>query len=208
MKKFITVIPLQRPTLLKKMHYHEKGNSKLEMPEDKETGFPIIPVITGYTDINEDIRIFAIVENGYNARCNLELFKEEIANLIKDGRITCSRGVECIEIEANQEVGTQVENFQKIIEVMDEDDEIHACITYGTKAQTLALKLAIQYGYRIKRNASISCIVYGQIDWNEKTPKAYIYDETALMQLDEIVRLLAETKVEHPEEAIKSILSL
>lgn len=208
MKKFITAIPLQIPGNLEKMHYHEVGNSKLEMPEGMLTSFPIIPVITGYADVNEDIRILVIVEDGDNARYNLKLFKKEIANLIETKGITCSRGVECIEIEANQEVGTQVENFQKIIEVMEEDDEIHACITYGTKAQTLALKLAIQYGYRIKRNASISCIVYGQIDRNEKPWKAYIYDETALMQLDEIVRLLAETKVEHPEEAIKSILSL
>jgi hypothetical protein len=71
--------------------------------------------------------------------------------------------------------------------------------------------MAVQYAYRIKKNTSISCIVYGQIDRPGKDPETWsakVYDMTTLVQLDEIVRVLADRGVANPKETIDSILSL
>ena len=66
--------------------------------------------------------------------------------------------------------------------------------------------------YRIKKNASISCVVYGQIDRskgrNPESWTAQAYDETALLQLGEVVRVLAERGATDPKAAINTILSL
>ena len=65
---------------------------------------------------------------------------------------------------------------------------------------------------RVKRNTSIGCIVYGSIDRSRSSDPAEwagsVYDETALVQLDEIVRMLADRGVASPREAIRQILSL
>lgn len=72
--------------------------------------------------------------------------------------------------------------------------------------------MAVQYAYRVKRNTSITCIVYGGVDRSQgRDPECwvgYVYDETALVQLDEIVRTLADRKVSDPRAVIRRILDL
>ena len=89
--------------------------------------------------------------------------------------------------------------------------EPESCITFGTKPLSMAVRMAVQYAYRVKRNTSISCIVYGQIDRPSRDPstwRAYVYDETALVRLDEIVRVLADRGVADPGAVISSVLAL
>ena len=59
-------------------------------------------------------------------------------------------------------------------------------------------------------NASISCIVYGEIDHSKPKPwkDGFIYDMTALTQMDEIVHMLAERGVSDPKAALDAMLSL
>ena len=79
------------------------------------------------------------------------------------------------------------------------------------KPLSIAVRMAVQYAYRVKKNTSISCIVYGQIDRpgsDRSTWRAYVYDETALVQLDEVVRMLADRNVQDPKGTIDAILNL
>ena len=103
-------------------------------------------------------------------------------------------------------VSAIVHVFQELINRTDDEDELFACITFGSKPMPLALVMALQYAYRIKSNVVIECVVYGQIDRSGNKPTARIYDVTALVQLDEIVRLLAERGVVDPESALKQIV--
>lgn len=108
-------------------------------------------------------------------------------------------------------VATHTATFQKLISYAQEDDELFACITFGTKPLSIAVRMAVQYAYRVKKNTSISCIVYGQIDRpgsDRSTWCAYVYDETALVQLDEVVRMLADRNVQDPKGTIDAILNL
>ncbi|MFI3212747.1 MAG: TM1812 family CRISPR-associated protein [Eubacteriales bacterium] len=207
MKKFITTIALQSAENLKLVNYEVQGNSKLVEGAKEATYFPIIPVLKGYVEEGEEIGVVAIVFDDPSCESNYSAFEKCVNQIVEQKNLRLKGGVTRVNISMNQEVDIQVENFKKIIDVLEDNDELYACITYGTKAHTLTFKLALQYADRIKYNTYISCVVYGQIIDRVKST-GRIYDETALFKLDEIVRVLADQRTENPEELMKKILSV
>lgn len=208
MKKYITNIPLQGRGNLDSYQYQAVGNTKLQMEEAHS--FPILSAINGYVNEGEEIRVIAVLSESEDVKRNCEELQRQLNNLCQRHGITCSRGVERIMESSSQDVETYLKTFQDLIGYVEDDDELFACITYGTKPQSMAILTAIRYAYRLKSNASISCIVYGYVDRSgEKDDwKGYIYDMTPLVQLDEITRMLADRGVEHPKETIDRILNL
>lgn len=206
MKKFFTIVPMQPKDDLKEYVYEAAGNKKLQM--ETQTRFPIMAVINGYAE-NEEIRLIAIVMDTPDCYNNFVLLQNEVDEFCKQKGVKCSIGIEKIIIPIDGMVATHMETFQKLINVVDDEDELFACTTYGTKPVSMVITMAIQYAYRIKENASISCIVYGQVNRNNGiVESAKIYDITALVQMDEIVRLLADQGVENPQKTIYRILSI
>mgnify|MGYP000012353129 CR=1 FL=1 len=206
MKKFFTVVPKQPVGGLKSYVYQAVENLKLQM--DKETRFPIISTINGYAIPGEDFRMIAVMQAAGNEERNIEVLKEEFANLCKEKNLLCSRGLEVIKVSPDEKVSTHIETFQTLLDYVDDDDELYLCITYGSKPIQNCVMLAIQYAYRIKKNASISCVVYGCIERDKEPWYGAIYDVTALLQLDEIIHTLAEQGVKNPKKALDVILSL
>ena len=142
---------------------------------------------------------------------NLQTLREQLEALCAKRGCVVPEIVE-VALREGDEVATHVDTFQKLIDKVDDDDELYACVTYGTKPLSQVVLMAVQYAYRIKKNTSISCIVYGSIDRSQSSNPAEwtgaVYDETALVQLDEIVRMLADRGVANPREAIRQILAL
>lgn len=211
MKKFFTNIPLQIAGDLDRFVYIPVGNSRLGM--DKATSFPIIPAISGYVERGEEFRLIAVVPASEAGERNCVALETELETLCRDGGMVCPKGVERIPGPPNQKVASHVTTFQSLIDCVEDNDELFICITFGTKPMSMALLTAARYAYRLKRNASLSCIVYGEIDRiggreNKANWKAYLYDETALAQMDEITRMLAELKIENPRETVRRILEL
>ena len=206
MKKFFSVIPLQKPDRLKPQLYRAVGNTRLQT--EQATCFPILTAVNGYALPGEDFRMIAVVTDNKEGRHNLGLLQTELDRLRAEKGLVCSRGVETVFVPMDERVSTHVATFQKLIDLVDDDDELFACMTYGTKPLSTAVQMAVQYAYRVKRNASISCIVYGHIDWSEGEGKPCVYDMTALVRLDELVRVLADRGVTNPKETIDRILSL
>ena len=104
-----------------------------------------------------------------------------------------------------------IDTFEKLIDCSADDDDIFACLTFGTKVQSEILGMAVKYSYRIMKNSSISCMVYGEIKRDFSNPlckECNIYDITLLSQIDEIVRMLADRKASNPREYIRRMLSL
>ena len=97
-----------------------------------------------------------------------------------------------------------------LIDCFADGDELFGCLTYGTKPLSEVVRMSIQYAYRVKKNASICCIVYGQIIRNSasEAKDSLVHDETALLRLDEIVRLLADQGVENPSGVLDALLAL
>lgn len=199
MKKFITVIPLQPEGQLKKLHYDAVGNQALQMEED--TCFPIMTAINGYVKSGETFEVVAITMDLADVERNFGIFQQELKEICERNGIVCSK-IQRVDIPNDETVVTHAETFEKIIEHLQENDDLYLCITYGTKPLTMAVKMAVQYAYRVKSNTSISCMLYG--DFRGKK----VYDQTALVQLDEIIRLLAERGVKNPDGVIHTLLKL
>ena len=200
MKKFFMVTPQQLPGNLNAVHYEPQGNSLLEYGDNR---FPIVPVINGYADEGETVKLITITYAYDSCAGNLAALEQELRSLKEVRNIDCS--IESVEVPADDSVPAALHVFQELVNRTEDDDVLHACITFGSKPMPLILVMAMQYAYRLKRNASIDCIVYGAIDFNDDK-RAKIYDMTALVKLDEIVRVLADRNVENPESIIAQIL--
>lgn len=206
MKKFFTVIPLQKAGNLNPQVYRAVGNTRLQM--EQATCFPILTAVNGYAQPGEDFRLIAVMTDTEDGRRNLDLLRAELEQLCAEKGLVCSRGVETVPVPVDERVATHVATFQKLIDLVEDDDELFLCMTFGTKPLSTAVQMAVQYAYRVKRNASITCIVYGSIDRSGETPVPSVYDMTALVRLDELVRVLADRGVKDPQTMIERILSL
>ena len=209
MKKFITVIPFQVKGQLGSYLYCAVGNDRLQMEE--RTSFPILTAVNGYLQPGEQSRVIALVAKTADGERNLRVLRDQLRRLCVQKGYVEPEIVE-VELKEGDEVAAHVDTFQKLIDQVDDDDELYACVTYGTKPLSQVVLMAVQYAYRVKRNTSIDCIVYGSIDRSRSSDPAEwagsVYDETALVQLDEIVRMLADRGVANPRGAIRQILSL
>ena len=205
MKKFFTIIPLQGEGQLREYRYEACGNGRLQM--ETETAFPILCAVNGYAEAGEEIRVVTVNQQGNaDVERNREAFARELDALCAARNVRAER-VDLF-IPRGQSVSEHTKTFQKLIGQAEDGDELFACMTYGTKPESKALLMAVQYAYRVKTNASISCIVYGQVDRDVTPNRAFVYDETALYQLDELVRVLADTGVTDPAAVIDTALNL
>lgn len=206
MKTFFTIIPLQGKYDLECCCYQAVDNQDLQM--DTATCFPIMTALHAYAKPGEELRIVAVLSNVENCETNLKKFREEVADMSRKIGFTYPRGIEVVAAPADAGVRSHIETFQRLIEVVEDNDKLYACMTFGTKPLSQILIMAIQYAYRLLDNASISCLVYGRIDRDGSVFKgAYVNDMTALIQMDEITRLLAEHKVKNPRTVIEKIIS-
>lgn len=211
MKKFFTNMSLQAAQDFRPYLYHAVGNETLQM--DAKVSFPILTAVSGYVKPGEEFRLIAVTGDKETELHNCDILRTELDGLCRRKGFLCPRGVEVVPAPKDQRVSNHLETFQKLIDYVEDDDELFACITYGTKPMSMSVLMAVQYAYRLKKNTSISCIVYGEIDrragkGHEDEWKGYVYDETALIQLGEITRVLAERGVEDPRRIITGILAL
>lgn len=202
-KTFITVIPFQGNNGLKATVYKSDGNSKLEYGE---TRFPIIPAINGYTEKGDKIRVIAILIDGDNYKHNFETyFVPEIESLVKAKELSFD-GIEIIRKPEKEDIETQLTLFRNIIDKIEDDEEIFACLTYGRKIEPIVETMALNYAYKIKKNVSIGCVVYGLFMHTESGSDNYIYDVTSLFFTSTIIDKIAEMNVKEPEKAIRAML--
>lgn len=215
MKKFFMITPLQPVTwdevtgeiTKDQLHsniYQAEGNSRLIY--DYTTRFPLIQVINGYAEEGEEIRVIAVTPDTKSAWHHVEQLREELAALQERKGFIC-RGVEAIKVTYAGDVDTQIEIFHKLLPYIEDGDILYGCLTYGNKPMPIAELMAIQYGYRTLRNVSIGCLVYGELDHSKEDSPMTIFDITALIQLDEIVRVLAERKVRDPKSIIDRLVT-
>ena len=143
MKKFFATVPLQKEEQLKRLVYAAQGNSRLSM--DEATSFPISPAINGYVAPGEPFRVAAVVQENEDAKRNYEYLCQELHALCeRNGLIYPERGVERVAGPADQCVSSNVDTFQALIDLVEDDDELFACVTYGTKPTSMALLTAVR----------------------------------------------------------------
>ena len=202
MKKFLTIAPQQGNGMLSKQLYVPEGNSQLEYGE---TSFPIIPVINAYAEPDEDIQIICLTYENENCKHNRDILQAEAESLCAAKNIS----MELVSIDApfDDSVSALLSIYARIIDCMQDDDELYACITYGSKPASLMLIMALQYAYRLRNNVYIDCVVYGQMDRRTTPPTARIYDVTALIQMDEVANLMASGNASDPDYILRTLTS-
>ena len=216
MKKFIFIAPLQpvkfdengnvAENQLRKSIYKAVGNSKLVY--DQSTRFPIIPVINGYVEKGEEIQVIVVVPNQDSARYHVDEFRQELRKLANEKEFSFGDDVLTVPVRYAGDVECQLEIFKKLLPCIEDEDTLFACLTYGNKPMPIAELMAIQYGYRVLENVSIGYLVYGELDHSSQKKEMKIFDITALIHVDELVRLLAQQKVKEPRHFLEAVLDL
>ena len=202
MKKFFMVTPQQAQGHLRKQEYRAEGNSQLAYGE---TRFPIIPVINGYLDEGEACELITVTYDSDDCRRNIDYLKAEVGSVCESKN--ASFEIKSIDVPFDDSVASSIRIFQKLIDHVADGDELFACVTFGSKLMPIVLTMALQYAYRLKNDVCMECVVYGQIDRSKQPQRARIYDVTALVELDEIVRILADKGVDNPELLLKTIIN-
>ena len=208
MKKFFTAAPLQQNGDLEKYVYQAVDNEKLKM--DMPGSFPILAAINGYVQPEEEFEIIAVMTDNERGKYNYQEFCRQTQELCQlKGFETPEMAL--ISFEENQTVKTLADLFLNIIDHIQDGDQLYACMTFGTKPVSVALIMAMQFGYRARKNVTIDSVVYGEVvrpDGNRNNWFGRIYDQTGLLQLGETARLMAEAGVQNPAAAIRSFLAL
>ncbi|MBQ4258267.1 MAG: hypothetical protein II713_04625 [Clostridia bacterium] len=168
------------------------------------TCFPILPVVNGYTVSGETVQVIALDERYDNSPYNLPRLREEVAQLEADKQITAE--IKEISVPFDDSMQSHLTVFQRLIENIEDGDDLHACITFGSKPSPVIILLALNYAAKIKNHTRVSCIVYGQM--NHHTHEGKIYDITAFMRMDELLDTLAKAKVRNVEELLRKILDV
>lgn len=208
-KTFICAVPFQPKGVtpdrdgLQAAIYSSKNNAALAYGE---TRFPIIPVINAYASNEDNIRIIAIKTDGENYEYNYNTyFKPEVEKIVKDKNLKLDE-IEIIKSEESEDIETHLKLFFDLISSLNDNEEIFACITYGTKPTPIIEFIALDYAYKLKKDISIGCIVYGR--YAHRFPNDInngIYDLTSFFHLNSALRYLADMKVNDPESAIKAL---
>lgn len=200
MKVFITFSPQQDP--LRNFVYEPRGNERLTCGK---TSFPIIPAINGYAVPGEPFRVILIVQDYPPCIQNAVTFHRELEALCAQKGLLCQE-VRELHVPFDNLVSSQIQIFQEIIDSLRDGDDIHACITYGSKPASTAELMALRYARQFKQDTFISCIVYGEV--NFRANEAKIYDETALVHLDDIIRVLAQSGAPNPAQILRNIIGM
>lgn len=199
MKKFIMCCPMQK---VNKVVYKANGNNRLEY--NKETAYPMLNMMNGYIDNGESVEVILVCPEYDNCRDNKAKIEAEISELAKDKNF--SYEIKIVSTPYSETIETHLKRFTDTISLINDNDTLFICNTYGSKPTPIIQTMVANYAYRALNNVTIGCIVYGQYD--HETGKSTIYDITALFHMDEIVNNLAKLKVKNPSDKIRQILSL
>lgn len=207
LKKFLCYIPLQE--ILRYVSYQAVDNQKLHYGNAGEAplpaAFPILPVLNGYMEPGEEIEILALVNDYGNSHRNYEVFAQEASALCeKRGAKLRNQEITKILVPYESGIDSILTGFDKLLDRLEDGDEIYACVTFGTKPSSIIEVMALRYARLFLKDVYIACVAYGGLD--HITKKACIYDVTALVQMDDIIRMLAQGGANNPREAIRRIL--
>lgn len=205
MKKILTIAPLQHVEP-GDLFYDAVNNDKLQY--NVSTCFPVLPLIHGYVEAGDVVEILVLTtENHEIALRNYQTIECEVIRLC--GGIGASCTVSRISVPFDETVESHLDTFKTLIGRISDGDTVLVDMTYGPKCLAIILMMAMNYGYRICKDCTIECFVYGSLDFRDEHPCGKrIYDITSLFLMDQIVNELAKSGNRNPMKAIESILTM
>lgn len=200
-KKFIFTAPFQQKDVgLHKTNYSSTDNDLLKT--DLKTSFPILVAINGYVKPNENIDILVIKPNYVNTDESILLFEEELKCLSK--QINFTYNINIIKMEYDESLDVLLALFKGLLLNINDNEDIFACITYGTKPIPFIQIMTLNFAYKIRKNTDIVAIVYGAYDHFNKT--ARITDVTPLFYMDAIINEMSKLNMDNTNDKIITLL--
>lgn len=199
-KVYVTNISLQGRGELLKFLYEPID---FELKNNRETSFPIIPIIASHQEMGDEVKVLAIRSNHTGTLDNYAVFLEELNSLGISG--------ECIkEINMAENQGS-VENLKLLMAVLEEIPEealIYGDITYGTKPMAAILLYAMGFAEKMK-NCEVDGIYYGEIRReDDKSSKGFLYDLTIIKLLEDLIDEMKGMGIQKMQEAINRLIAL
>lgn len=194
MKKFICIMP---ETVLESHVYEAVGNKQLF---DKDTTrFPLTPLLTGYTESEEEIQVIAITATGdARSEFNVSLLEREIVNKNRSGKVTT------VAVDFSAAVDGSLELLANLLSLFEDEDQLYVCLHFASTTVQFAIISALQYAYRALRNVSIECVC----TQGENDGKHQNVDITALVQAGEVLQTLTERRAKDPAKILCMTLAL
>ena len=204
MKRFISTIPIQPKGALYKTNYLLKEDNAL-LKTDRTTMFPILIPLENSVSEGEKIIVTVILIDRPNVSYNYDLFKEELEELSKLKKFT----YEIAEVRTpDTEIAkNHLELFKNISALFadSKDEELYACITYGTKPMPMLLMMALTFAYKLCDSFTIEAIVYGGFEHTLK--QSFIYDVSSMFYLNSAVNNMANLDIEDPLKIIDEFIN-
>lgn len=181
------------PTSVLESHVYEAVGNKQLFNKDT-TRFPLTPLLTGYTESNEEIQVIAITATGdARSEFNVSLLEREKN---RSGKVTM------IAVDFSAADGS-LELLTKLIPLLEDGDHLYVCLHFASTTVQFAIISALQYAYRALRNVSIECVCT-----QGESGKYQNVDITALVHAGELLQTLTERHHKDPAKILRMTLAL
>ncbi len=211
MKKFITYVSLQKTDLKKMVYVPVDGELKTlaeqrraSRGQDYHTSFPVMCLVDDYVKPGDRVEMICMLAEGSESvKRNFETLKQELGALATE--IGFSYELNTISVQPEEVAESHAHTFQTLVDLINNDDELFACCTFGTKPIPIIEMMALNYAYRLKKNVTVRSLVYGAVD-HEKGD-GHIYDIKELFYMEQLVNQFAREGRPDSEELIRQLLS-
>lgn len=160
--------------------------------EESAYDFPLSYLIENEVVDGDTVEIITAVEHGEgdakNSVTNYALYVKEVNKILQNRNIE----LHFTEVETNKkfEDKTFTKFFKRIAGLLQEEDEVYADFTFGMKAYSLSIFIALAYVVKAAENINLRCLLYSQkftgTDNAENKKTSELCDITSLFYLDAI----------------------
>lgn len=174
--------------------------------------FPLSYLIDNEVRTGDEVEIITAVEHGeggvQTSVQNYEAYVQEVKSILAE------RGVQVHFTEVitgkKLEDKTFTKFFKKLTALLKEDDEVYADFTFGMKAYSLSMFIALAYAVKSAQNIDLRCLLYAEkytgTDAAEQKNTSELCDITSLFYLDAIAGNARAGQKEELDEVMQLII--
>lgn len=202
LKIYITAIPLQGRGGLEKGIYMPQG---FALENNRETSFPIIPVIAEEIERKDRIRIITLRTENTDTQDNYDALIRELAETgVEETQIIP------ITIPEDQSRETGADTLMRIMDAVPDDSLVYADITFGTKPLSIMIMYAAILAEKLK-DTEVEGIFYGELPrtgGRARWEDAKLYDLTIYKRILDVAEDMSMLELNDPADALKRLLDM
>lgn len=197
---YITIIPMQMKNFDKK-EFHSADGCEIAYKGTRRY-FPITSVIEQTQEEGIGTKVVAVRFGTEVSDEYLDLLKEELSTIDTED-------LEIVEVTVpeNQEYNNLVDVFMKVLDQIDDDTDVYACITFGTKIMSLIIAYLLDSLAYIRNNAKVQGVYYLELIRKQgEVVDSILYNVTSLVYLNKTVKEIAELNLTDPQGFLMQLL--